>query len=162
MDLKQIEKLMMAMRRYGTKRLLLKREGFEIELEREGEPPQSPMTLPQELIDAAAMKAAKEQKFHLPKSETPPIHKSDASVAEVAEGEHVVSPMVGTFYRGPSPSDPPFVKVGDTIDENSVVCIVEAMKVMNEIKAGVTGTVKEVLIEDGHPVEFGTKLFKVD
>jgi acetyl-CoA carboxylase biotin carboxyl carrier protein len=69
--------------------------------------------------------------------------------------------MVGTFYTSPSPDDPAFIKVGDRIDKNSVVCIIEAMKVMNEIKANVAGTIAEVLVESGQPVEFGTKLFRV-
>ena len=74
---------------------------------------------------------------------------------------YVTSPMVGTFYTSPSPEDPPFVKVGDKIDKNTVVCIIEAMKVMNEIKANVSGTVAEVLVETGQPVEFGSKLFRI-
>lgn len=81
--------------------------------------------------------------------------------AEPADGTFVTAPMVGTFYSTPSPEAPPFVKVGDQISEDTVVCIVEAMKVMNEVKAGVKGTVKEVLVDAGHPVEFGTKLFLV-
>src|SRR4029077_229169 len=86
-----------------------------------------------------------------------------ASAAPQAEalGSHITSPMVGTFYSAPSPDDPSFVKIGDKVDKNSVVCIIEAMKVMNEVKAGVSGTVAEVLVESGHPVEFGTKLFRI-
>ena len=71
------------------------------------------------------------------------------------------SPMVGTFYRAPSPESAPYAEVGKEVDEESVVCIVEAMKVMNEIKAGVSGTVVEALIENGHVVEFGQPLFRV-
>ncbi len=67
--------------------------------------------------------------------------------------------MVGTFYTSPSPGDPPFVKVGDKVEAGDVVCIVEAMKVMNEVKAGQAGVIKSVLIESGHPVEYGTKMF---
>src|SRR5262249_41293526 len=74
---------------------------------------------------------------------------------------YVTSPMVGTFYANPTPEDPTFVKVGDKVEKNTVVCIVEAMKVMNEVKAGVTGTVVEILVENGHPVEFGTKLYRI-
>lgn len=160
MDLKQIEKLMMAMRRYGTKRLSFKSEGYEIELEREGEAV-SPVALSPDFFEVAALKAAKDQRVHhLPRSETPPIERGEPAAAAV-EALHVVSPMVGTFYRSPSPSDPQFVKVGDRIEAGTVVCIIEAMKVMNEIKAGVSGVVKEILVEDGHPVEFGTKLIRV-
>ena len=69
--------------------------------------------------------------------------------------------MVGTVYLAPSPQDAAFVKVGDTLTENSVVCIIEAMKVMNEVKSTVRGVVKEVLVESGQPVDFGAKLFKI-
>ena len=68
--------------------------------------------------------------------------------------------MVGTFYASASPEDPAFIKVGDKVDENTVVCIIEAMKVMNEVKAGCSGVVAEILVENGHPVEFGAKLFE--
>ncbi len=71
------------------------------------------------------------------------------------------SPIVGTFYTSPSPDSPPFVKVGDTVSEDTVVCIVEAMKVMNEIKAEATGTIVEVCASNGEAVEFGQPLFKI-
>ncbi len=75
---------------------------------------------------------------------------------------HVItSPMVGTFYRAPSSEDEPFVKVGDTVNENTVVCILEAMKVMNELKAGTSGQITAILVENGQPVEYGQPLFHV-
>ena len=73
----------------------------------------------------------------------------------------IVSPMVGTFYQAPSPEAEPYVLAGDTVDEDTVVCIIEAMKVMNEVKAGVCGTIAEVMIDSAHPVEFGSKLFRI-
>lgn len=69
--------------------------------------------------------------------------------------------MVGTFYAAPAPGQAAFIKVGDRVDESTVVCVVEAMKVMNEVKAGVSGTVSEILIDNAQPVEFGTKIFSV-
>ncbi len=69
--------------------------------------------------------------------------------------------MVGTFYSSPSPDDPSFVKVGDSVSEGSVVCIIEAMKVMNEVKAGCAGVIAEILLKNGEPVEFGTRMFRV-
>jgi len=75
---------------------------------------------------------------------------------------YVKSPIVGTFYRSSSPDKPPFVKVGDTIDEKTVVCIVEAMKLFNEIEAEVKGKIVKVLIEDASPVEYDQALFLVD
>ena len=73
----------------------------------------------------------------------------------------VVSPMVGTFYRAGSPDGPPFVDVGKTVTEDTVVCIIEAMKVMNEIKAETSGIIAEVVAENGKPVQFGQVLFRV-
>ncbi len=76
-------------------------------------------------------------------------------------GLFVTSPMVGTFYSAASPDAPPFVTVGSKIEPQTVVCIIEAMKVMNEVKAGISGVVAEVLVKNGDPIEFGTKLFRV-
>ncbi len=73
----------------------------------------------------------------------------------------IKSPMIGTFYSKPSPESESYVEVGDTITADTVVCIVEAMKVMNEIKAEMSGVIAEILIEDGRPVEFGQPLFRV-
>lgn len=75
--------------------------------------------------------------------------------------EEITSPMVGTFYSSPSPDDPVFVSAGSTIGDETVVCIIEAMKVMNEIKAEIRGEIVEVLVENGEPVEFGQPLFLV-
>jgi acetyl-CoA carboxylase biotin carboxyl carrier protein len=74
---------------------------------------------------------------------------------------YIKSPMVGTFYRAPSPESPSFVEPNSKVTETSPVCIIEAMKIMNEIQAEVKGTILEVLIENGQPVEFGQRLFKV-
>jgi acetyl-CoA carboxylase biotin carboxyl carrier protein len=80
----------------------------------------------------------------------------------VASGEiDVKSPMIGTFYRAPSPEATNYIEVGSTVNAESVVCIIEAMKVMNEIKSEVSGVITQVLVENGKPVEFGQPLFKV-
>ena len=82
-----------------------------------------------------------------------------------SEGEHIVaikSIMVGTFFAAPSPEAAPFVKVGDRVGPDTTVCIIEAMKVFNEIPAGVSGKIVAVLVESGEPVEYGQPLFKVD
>jgi len=79
-----------------------------------------------------------------------------------AAGEHVVkSPMVGTFYRAPSPTSAPFVEVGQAVKVGDVVCIVEAMKMMNQIEADKTGTIEAILVENGEPVEFDQPLFSI-
>ena len=74
----------------------------------------------------------------------------------------VTSPMVGTFYRAPAPDEPPFVNTGETINKGDTVCIIEAMKLMNDIEAEVAGEVVEILVENGDPVEYGQVLMRVD
>lgn len=74
---------------------------------------------------------------------------------------YVKSPMVGTFYRSPSPENPAFVEVNAKVEEKTVVCIIEAMKIMNEIQAETKGTIVEILVENGQPVEYGQRLFKI-
>jgi acetyl-CoA carboxylase biotin carboxyl carrier protein len=83
-----------------------------------------------------------------------------AAEAEPAqEGRVIKAPMVGTFYRSPSPDAKPFVEVGQTVKEGETVCIIEAMKLMNEIEADASGTIKAILVENGQPVEYGQPLF---
>jgi acetyl-CoA carboxylase biotin carboxyl carrier protein len=82
-----------------------------------------------------------------------------SAVPPVAEGHVVKSPMVGTFYRSATPGSKPFVEVGDTVEEGAALCIVEAMKLMNEIEADKSGIIKAILTENGQPVEFGQPLF---
>jgi len=84
-----------------------------------------------------------------------------AAPAPAEATREITSPMVGTFYRAASPESPPFIDVGQEVNEDTVVCIIEAMKVMNEIKAEVKGVIAEVVAENGKPVQFGQALFKV-
>lgn len=89
-----------------------------------------------------------------------PIETAAAAVTEV-NGQLIKSPMVGTFYATPDPDAPPFVSVGSRVEPDTVVCIIEAMKVFNEIKADVSGIVERVLVNNGQPVEYGQPLFQV-
>lgn len=82
--------------------------------------------------------------------------------APKAPAKTIDSPLVGTFYRAPSPDSPPFVKVGDRVSPDTVVCIVEAMKVMNEVKAETSGVIKDILCTDGTAVEYGLPLFVIE
>lgn len=91
---------------------------------------------------------------------TPAAAASEAKSAP--KGTPITSPMVGTFYKSPSPDAEPFVKVGSTVNKGDVVCIVEAMKMMNEIESEISGTVTEICVEDGQPVEFGQVLLYVE
>ncbi len=84
-----------------------------------------------------------------------------ADVAEAPAGHIVKSPMVGTFYRSSAPGSPAFVEVGSTIKEGDTICIIEAMKLLNEIDADASGVIKQILVENGQPVEFGQPLFVI-
>ena len=96
----------------------------------------------------------------LPASAAAPAAEAAPAAAQPA-GKEIVSPMVGTFYRTPSPESPSYVEIGTEVTPETVVCIIEAMKVMNEIKAELAGTITEVLVENGKPVQFGQPLFRV-
>jgi acetyl-CoA carboxylase biotin carboxyl carrier protein len=165
-ELKHIKELMAAMGRTATKKLSLKKDDFELVLEREengsfknfeigteGLEETNPMRGDIERHRAAA------SPMHADLAQGD--HRAAHAVKEDITSSYVTSPMVGTFYLSPSPDDPVFVKVGSKVEKNSPVCIIEAMKVMNEVKSGVSGTIAEILVENGHPVEFGTKLFRI-
>ncbi len=95
-----------------------------------------------------------------PKPSVPSLSKSSAEPEK--KGQIISSPFVGTFYRTPAPDQPSFVEVGAKVKKGQVVCIVEAMKLMNEIEADISGTVVEVLVSNATPVEFGQALFRVE
>ena len=77
-------------------------------------------------------------------------------------GDAIVAPMLGTFYRAPAPGAAPFVEVGSTVEPDTIVCIIEVMKMMNSVHAGFAGTIAEVYVENGEPVEYGAPLFRVE
>ncbi|MDH3734718.1 MAG: acetyl-CoA carboxylase biotin carboxyl carrier protein [Gemmatimonadota bacterium] len=93
----------------------------------------------------------------------PAADTSDVMTSSPPDGLYEVhSPMVGTFYRSPSPESPAFVSVGDTVEPGQTLCILEAMKLMNELQSEIAGTVKEISVENTEPVEFGQVLFRID
>lgn len=174
MELKQIKELMAAMGRTGIKKLLIKQEGIELQLERGGDENIRVVDGSRDYEDFHFIENDKISKRDLAFARAggsslissssllkPSISLEDKESEDSTPALFIKSPMVGTFYASPSPENPPFIKVGDVIREETVVCVIEAMKVMNEIKAGVSGTVKEILIENSHPVEFGSLLFKI-
>ncbi len=137
--------------RHGEARIQLRR-GFEGPLYTPGGTPGLPG------VPAVAMPPA-------PGAPVPAAAPAPARAETQEEGQHIVtikSPMVGTFYASPDPDSPPYVKVGDVVGPETTVCIVEAMKVFNQIPAEVSGRIVAVLVENGAPVEFGQPLFKVD
>ena len=86
----------------------------------------------------------------------------ESAEAEVSHGHHVLSPMVGTFYRASSPGAKPFVEVGQRVEAGAVLCIIEAMKLLNQIEADKAGVITGILVENGQPVEYGQPLFTID
>lgn len=165
-DLKQhIKELMTAMGRTGMKRLAIKHEDFELELER-AEGGETRQIEPLANIEKHTIPHDGPGK-PLPPATAPIPHDHPHSPQPQEKVQHhegttfITSPMVGTFYSSSSPDAPAFVKVGDIVNKDAVVCIIEAMKVMNEIKASSSGSIVEVLVSNGDPVEFGTKLFRI-
>jgi acetyl-CoA carboxylase biotin carboxyl carrier protein len=115
---------------------------------------------PQTVLMQAAPQAAVAGSPSLPASA--PAEPAAAAEVPVEDPGHIVkSPMVGTFYRSATPGSKPFVDIGDTVEEGATLCIIEAMKLMNEIEADKSGVVKAILTENGQPVEFGQPLFVI-
>lgn len=114
---------------------------------------------PKKVVEAAPapVAAAPAPVAEAPKAEAVPA----APVADTADLHKITSPMVGTFYQSPNPESPAYVKVGDKVGDESIVCIVEAMKLFNEIEAEIKGEIVEILVKDGQLVEYGQPLFLV-
>ena len=118
------------------------------------------ITLRKEVMGVAAATVA--APVAQPVQAAPAAQAAPAEAKEVKKGKPLTSPMVGTFYSAPSPDAEPFVKVGQTVKEGDVVCIVEAMKLMNEIESEFSGKITEICVQDGQPVEFGQVLMYIE
>ncbi|MFM1850571.1 MAG: hypothetical protein RIS54_255 [Verrucomicrobiota bacterium] len=157
MDIKQIKQIIDLMKRSELTEFAIEDEGFKLKIRRGGNG-----------LPIVSQSAGSNHPFVLPPEPSKPAAALTAvsapapAAAKDEEGiVYVKSPMVGTFYRAASPDSKPFIEHNAKVSENSVVCIIEAMKIMNEIQAEVKGTVIEVLVENGQPVEYGQRLFKV-
>ena len=148
-DVKEIKAIIDLMKKHDLSVFEIEKEGFRLKLQRGASAPQA--TIAEPAAAAVSPKAASTG------AEPPPAAKAIESVPM----KEIVSPMVGTFYRAASPDAPPFIEVGKPVTEDTVVCIIEAMKVMNEIKAETSGVIAEVLADNGKPVQFGQALFRV-
>ncbi|MEM6911507.1 MAG: acetyl-CoA carboxylase biotin carboxyl carrier protein [Verrucomicrobiota bacterium] len=148
MDQKELKKILELMKEYELTLFHLEQEGVNLKLEKGGAAPVM-MAPPAPIAPVAAVAAA-----------GPAAPAGEAAPSEPS-GNDIPSPMVGTFYRSPSPDAKSFVKVGDSISEGQVICIIEAMKVMNEIKAETSGTITDILVEDATPVQYGQPLFRI-
>src|ERR1043165_7225978 len=159
-NLEELRELIALLRDNGLAELELEREDFRVRLRREGTPAYgdhgSAFTLTEMVHPLVAGSA--------PAAAAPPA--PPAAHAETAASDdqnlHIIpSPIVGTFYRSPSPTAEPFVKIGTSVEPQSVVCIIEAMKLMNEIQAEASGEVVKIYVENGQPVEYGQPLFGI-
>ncbi len=148
-DIKEIKAIIDLMKKNDLSVFEIEREGFRLKLQK------GPSIQP--AAAAAPAMAAPPKAASTALETTPAVSKPIESVPL----KEIVSPMVGTFYHSASPDSPPFVDVGKSVTEDTVVCIIEAMKVMNEIKAETTGIIAEVVAENGKPVQFGQVLFRV-
>ncbi len=159
MEIEQIKELMEALEKSALSRLMFKKGDLEIRLEKDGGAIRR--LPPRALLAENASESAFQSELSLQAERGGSGSPRFSASPPPAAGTFIVSPMVGTFYAASAPDQPPLAKVGDRVDEQTVVCIVEAMKVMNEVKAGVSGTIVEVLLDNAQPVEFGTRLFRV-
>jgi acetyl-CoA carboxylase biotin carboxyl carrier protein len=165
-NMEELRELIALLRDNGLAELELEREDFRVRLRREGVsfsgdhsqyiavPAQTPVSLPNTAPDAATSSTAA----------SAPVHPGAQASSEAVQAQdlHIVpSPIVGTFYRSASPTAEPFVKIGSNVEPSSVVCIIEAMKLMNEIQAETSGEVVKIYVENGQPVEYGQPLFGI-
>jgi acetyl-CoA carboxylase biotin carboxyl carrier protein len=162
LDLKQIKQIIDLMKRSELTEFAVEEEGFKLKIRRgtnglpivsSGRGSNSPFPSMGESTTNPPISLA-------PQAANGSVGPVVADAEEVGV-IYIKSPMVGTFYRSPSPESKPFVEPGTKVAENTVVCIIEAMKIMNEIQAEIKGTVIETLVENGQPVEYGQRLYKV-
>jgi acetyl-CoA carboxylase biotin carboxyl carrier protein len=152
-DYDEINKLIALLEEKNLAQFELEVEGFKIKISR---------CLPNSGNSAQAIIPAVMPSTLTPTAVSTAEEPGTASVLIEDKNLHyITSPMVGTFYRAPSPTSPPFVDVGDTVKKGQTLCIIEAMKLMNEIECDVNGVVVDILVENGKPIEYGQKLFTI-
>ena len=162
MDFKQIQELIRLVNKSNIGELIVEEKGFSITIKQKQEPPQqiiaaTPAAAPMIMPSAPAMAPAQQQAAPAQGAEKP--KPQDSAPANTIT---IKSPMIGTFYRSPSPGKPPFVEVGSDIEPGKPVCIIEAMKLFNEIESEVKGRIVKILADDASPVEYDQPLFLVE
>lgn len=152
MDLRKVKTLIDLVQQSDITELEITEGEEKVRITRGGATRQAPMATP--MMYPAMMSATQEMLAH---SAAAPVSAAAEAAAEI-KGHVLKSPMVGTFYRAPAPGGKPFVDVGQAVKAEDHVCIIEAMKLLNEIEAGADGVIKEILVENGQPVEYGQPL----
>ncbi|WP_196891208.1 acetyl-CoA carboxylase biotin carboxyl carrier protein [Aureivirga marina] len=169
MDLKEIQNLIKFVAKSGASEVKLEMEDVKLTIKTGPEKTETtivqqatPMAMPQQM----SMPAAAPQQAAAPAAAPAATPAAEEAKPAASEDESkyvtITSPIIGTFYRKPSPDKPVFAEVGDEVKPDSIVCIIEAMKLFNEIESEVSGKIVKVLVEDSSPVEFGQPLFLVD
>ena len=153
MDLQEIRRIVELMNEHGLTQFDLTKKDFQLKLKKGSDV--------DELRGLLASLPAPAAAPALPAPVAASAATPAAAAPAVADGVEINSPMVGTFYQKPAPDAPSFVEVGSVVSVGQTVCIIEAMKVMNEIKAEVSGTVTAIVAQDGKPVQFGDVLFRI-
>jgi acetyl-CoA carboxylase biotin carboxyl carrier protein len=154
-DVRKIRRLVELMNEHDLSEMDLRQGEMRIQLRRVGAP----------VIQQTAPSPAQVHPIGPPAAEVPKAESAAPTAESKPQEEHIAlitSPMVGTFYSSPDPDASPYIKVGDHVHKETTVCIVEAMKVFNEIQAEVAGKIVAMLVDNGEPVEFGQPMFKVD
>jgi acetyl-CoA carboxylase biotin carboxyl carrier protein len=157
MDIKQIQELVKLINKSNIGELSIEKDDFKITIKQKKQPAQQFITqsLPQQPVQQQQTLSQTGQQLTATRSPETSASKADNLLT-------IKSPMIGTFYRQSGPDKPLFVNVGDEVEEGQVVCIIEAMKLFNEIESEVSGTIVKVLVEDASPVEFDQPLFLVE
>jgi acetyl-CoA carboxylase biotin carboxyl carrier protein len=153
MDLRKLKKLIDLVQESGIGEIEITEGEEKVRICRQ------PAGTPQVLMTAAPMQMPMAAPSPAPAAPAPG---AEAAKPEQPAGHQLKSPMVGTFYRAPSPGAPPFVEIGQSVTKGQTLCIIEAMKLLNEIESDVAGTVKAILVENGQPVEYGQPLFLIE
>jgi acetyl-CoA carboxylase biotin carboxyl carrier protein len=156
MDIRKVKKLIELLEESNIDEIEIKEGEESVRISRSGA---QAMSMAQPVATAAVAPAPVAPVPAAPAPAPAPVATETAEPAD--DGQQLRSPMVGTFYRSPSPTSPAFVEVGQTVKTGDVVCIVEAMKMMNQIEADRSGTITAILVENGEPVEFDQPLFTI-
>jgi acetyl-CoA carboxylase biotin carboxyl carrier protein len=160
MDIKQIQELIKFVSRSGVNEVAIEQENFKITIKTNQAPTVITTTVPAAAPAAAVLPAAPAP---APQAVSTTVEtKEAAAAAESSKYITIKSPMIGTFYRSASPDKPSFVNVGDEVSSGKVICIIEAMKLFNEIESEVSGRIVKVLVENASPVEYDQPLFLVE
>ena len=163
MDIRKVKKLIELLDESGIAEIEITEGEESVRISRyaQGAPAVAPMAAPMMAAPAMAPAAAPPAAAIAPTAAAAPEPPS-ANLDLEDEGSAVTAPMVGTYYSAPSPGSAPFVQVGDRVNEGDTLCIIEAMKMMNQIEAEFSGVVKSIRVQNGEPVEYGQVLFVID